>query len=170
MSRGVPDAPESTVEQLEIIEALKKLPEHLEQELAGVSDSARRFRPAEGEWSINEVVGHLRDMVEVWHMRLYRVWSQNDPLFDSFNGEASVVEKGYQDADPRRLVGEIAAERIKTVDLLSDAVDWTRLGQQRGTGRRTLKQFAEFVLSHDEDHLNQIRALKGEATASAARA
>ena len=158
------------MERLEIIEALKKLPEHLEQELAGVSDSARRFRPAEGQWSINEVVGHLRDMVEVWHTRLYEVWSQNDPLFTSFDGEASVIEKSYQDADVRKLVTEIAAERIKTVDLLSHAVDWTRLGQQRGVGRRTLKQFAEFVLSHDEDHLNQIRTLKGSAAANSAAA
>ncbi len=158
------------MERLEIIEALKKLPDHLEQELAGVSDAARRFRPAEGQWSINETVGHLRDMVEVWHMRLYQVWSQNDPLFTSFDGEASVIEKDYQNADVRKLTAEIAAERIKTVDLLSHAVDWTRLGQQRGVGRRTLKQFAEFVLSHDEDHLNQIRELKGAAAmGSAAR-
>jgi uncharacterized damage-inducible protein DinB len=156
------------VEQLEIIEALKKLPEHLE--LADVSDAPRRYRPAEGEWSINETVGHLRDMVEVWHMRLYQVWSQNDPLFTSFDGEASVIAKDYQNADMRKLTEEIAAQRIKTVDLLTDAVDWTRLGQQRGVGRRTLKQFAEFVLSHDEDHLNQIRALKAAAIEPASRA
>lgn len=156
------------MERLEIIEALKKLPEHLEQELAGVPDSARRFRPGEGGWSINEVVGHLNDMVGVWHTRLYQVWSQTDPLFTSFDGEASVLEKDYQDADVHRLIPEIAANRLKTVDLLTHAVDWTRLGQQRGVGRRTLKQFAEFVLSHDEDHLEQIRALKGAGASGAA--
>jgi hypothetical protein len=74
-----------------------------------------------------------------------------------------VKDLGYQDAEPDALVRRIGEQRLKTVDLLSNTVDWTRLGQQRGVGRRSFKQFAEFLISHDEDHLNQIRALKAAA-------
>jgi hypothetical protein len=148
------------VERLEIIEALKKLPDRIEAEMVDLTDAVMRRRPAEGEWCINEVIGHLNDMVRVWHGRLYQVWAQNDPLFSSFDGEASVIEEDYLQSDWRRLLVEIRQERTKTVDLLTHAVDWSRLGQQRGVGRRTLKQFAEFVVSHDEDHLQQIRTLK----------
>ena len=155
------------MERLEIIEALKHMPDRLEAEVAGLSANTFRFRPSEGEWSINEVVGHMRDMAGVWHSRLYQVWSLTDPQFVSFDGEASVKEKAYQDADVRRLIQETEEQRLKTVDLLSHAIDWTRLGQQRGVGRRTLKQFAEYMVSHDEEHLNQIRELKALATQGA---
>jgi hypothetical protein len=157
-------------EKLEIIETLKRLPERLQAELAGVPESTLRFRPADTEFSIKEVTGHLRDASEAWHKRLYQVWSQTDPLFTSFDGEAMVKERGYQDADPGSVIAEIAKTRAQTVDLLAHAVDWTRLGQQRGVGRRSLKQFAEYLVSHDDEHLEQIRALKAQAAQAATRA
>jgi hypothetical protein len=156
------------MEQLEIIETLKLLPRRLPEELAGLPESTLRFRPAESEFSIKEVVGHLRDACEAWHKRLYQVWSQTDPLFTSFDGEAMIKERGYQDGDPISVIGEIATIRGQTVDLLSHAVDWTRIGQQRGVGRRSLKQFAEYLVLHDNEHLDQIRELKTQASAATA--
>jgi len=151
------------MERLEIIETLKHLPERIEAEIDALPEDVLRYRPAEGEWSINEVVGHLCDLAGVWHKRLYMVWSMTDPLFVSFDGEASIREHAYQQAELKPLISQIRSLRLETVDLLSDAVDWTCTGQQPGVGRRTLKQFAEFVVSHDEDHLKQIRTLKAAA-------
>jgi hypothetical protein len=148
------------MDRLEIIEALKHAPGRVEAELGGLSPSALRHRPAEGAWSIKEVVGHLRDLTEVWHTRLYMVWSQTDPQFVSFDGEVSVIERAYQDADPADVIAAMREQRLKTVELLAHAVDWSRTGQQRGVGRRTLKQFAEYLVSHDEEHIEQIRFLK----------
>jgi hypothetical protein len=151
------------MERLEIIETLKHMPDLLEAEIAGLPESTLRFRPAESEFSIKEVAGHMRDASEAWHKRLYQVWAQNDPLFTSFDGEAMVKERGYQDGDPQTVIAAIRAIRGPTVDLLAHAVDWTRLGQQRGVGRRTLKQFAEYLVSHDAEHLRQIQELKALA-------
>jgi hypothetical protein len=148
------------MDRLDIIEALKHAPDRVEAEIAGMGVSALRHRPADGAWSIKEVVGHLRDMAEVWHERLYMVWSQTDPLFRSFDGDASVIERGYQDADLAAVIAAMREQRLETIALLEHAVDWTRLGQQRGVGRRTLKQFAEYMVSHDEEHIEQIRFLK----------
>jgi hypothetical protein len=105
-------------------------------------------------------VGHLRDSAEVWYRRLYMVWSLTDPMFVSFDGEAWVKERGYQDREVPGVIDEMRVHTLAIVDLLSHAVDWTRPGQQPGRGRRSLKQFAEFVISHFEEHLAQIRALK----------
>ena len=148
------------MERLEIIEILKHAPDRVEAELAGVNQNTLRHRPADGEWSIKEVVGHLRDLTEVWHKRLYMVWSQTDPQFVSFDGEGSVIERAYQDADLAGVIAAMREQRLETVELLMHAVDWSRIGQQRGVGRRTLKQFAEYLVSHDDEHIEQIRALK----------
>ena len=150
------------MERLEIIETLKHMPDALEAVLEGVPEDVLRARPPEG-WSAKEVVGHINDYCEVWHTRLYTVWALNDPVFVSFDGEQRVIERGYQDKPVAPVIESIRAKRLETVDLLSHAVDWTRLGQQGGVGRRSLKQFAELLIEHDRTHLAQIEACKASA-------
>jgi len=153
------------VERLEIIEALKHLPDQIEDEIAGLSETVLRFRPAEAEWSIKEVAGHLRDYTELYAKRFYMICSQTDPVLPGLPpaGEVeSVREHNYQDADLQRLIAEIRGFTLQMVDILSHAVDWTRLGQQPGVGRRSLKQFAERAIDHEANHVAQIRALKAQ--------
>ena len=153
------------MERLEIIEALKHLPDQIEDEIAGLSETVLRFRPAEAEWSIKEVAGHLRDYTELYAKRFYMICSQTDPVLPGLPpaGEVeSVREHNYQDADLQRLIAEIRGFTLQMVDILSHAVDWTRLGQQPGVGRRSLKQFAERAIDHEANHVAQIRALKAQ--------
>ena len=153
------------MDRLQIIEALNRTPDLVETEVAGLDEGALRFRPAEGQWSIKETAGHLRDLAEVWHKRLYSVCSLTDPLFVSFDVEAYVRDRAYQEAPLAETIAAMRRQRNLTVDLLAHAVDWTRLGQQPGVGRRSLRQFGELLLEHERDHIGQIRALK-TATAS----
>ncbi|TFG88725.1 MAG: DinB family protein [Hyphomicrobiales bacterium] len=155
------------MERLQIIEELKHLPDRVEAEIAGLTQAELRFRPAEGEWSSSEITGHLRDVSYNWHKRLYSVWSLTDPVFISFDGEAMARALAYQEADPKTFIAEFRADSLKTVDLLSHAVDWTRLGQQPGVGRRSLKQFAEALIVHETEHLAQIQALIAAQKAAA---
>jgi hypothetical protein len=155
---------ERTDAQLAIIEALKDLPDRLEQALEGVPDATLRYRPAEGEWSIKENLGHLRDLSRVWHKRLYMICSLTDPRWPAFDGGEAVRNNPYQDAGVPALIAEIRDIRLQTTDMLSQAVDWTRLGQHPELGRRSLRQWAEFLLAHDEDHIAVIRRLKESQT------
>lgn len=153
------------MERLDLIETLKHLPDQVAAETAGLDEAALRARPGDGGWSIKEIVGHLRDMAEVWHKRLYMTWTMTDPLFPGFDGEESVRANSYQDADLADLIADMRQWRLRTVDLLSHAVDWTRTGQHGAYGRRSLRQWAEFVAEHDAEHLASIRALKASQAA-----
>jgi hypothetical protein len=155
------------VERLEIIDTLKDLPETLERELAGLSDAVIRFKPSENEWSIREVMGHLSFAEDVWHKRLYQTWSLTDPMLVTFAGEDGALEAARQATSIAPYLQHIRDNRPKTVELLAHAVDWTRLGQWRGVGRRTLKQLAEALVEHDADHIRQIQALKAAQTTTA---
>jgi DinB superfamily len=148
------------MERLEIMEALKHLPDNVEAETNGVGEAMRRYRPADNEWSIKEIVGHLRDSAEVWHRRIYMTATLTDPRFPAFDGEASVRDHFYAEADLGHLIDEMREWRLKTVEVLSHAVDWTRLGQHRDIGRRTLKQWAEYMIEHEAGHIDGIRALR----------
>ena len=46
-----------------------------------------------------------------------------------------------------KLIAEMSEWRLKTVETLDHTVDWTRLGQHAEIGRRSLRQWAEYVPS-----------------------
>ncbi len=148
------------MDRLEIIETLKHLPDNVEAETNGVAEAVLRHRPGEGEWSIKEIVGHLRDSAEVWHKRIYTTASLTDPRFPSFDGEAWVRDRFYWEADLRHMIEEMREWRSKTVEVLTRTVDWTRLGQHGDIGRRTMKQWAEYMVEHEAGHIESIRSLK----------
>lgn len=156
------------MERLEIIETLKHMPDRVEQEVAGLPESVLRFKPDEQSLSIKEVIGHLRDAAQVWDKRFYMVWSQTDPVLPDFPSHKDVREANYQEADLSALIEDMRQARLKSVDLLAHAVDWTRLGQLRGIGRRTLKQMAEMLIADEARHLEEVRALKQRAQQGAA--
>lgn len=155
--------------RLEIIEALKTMPDEVQAAIAGLPESVLRYRPSESEWSIKEVVGHLRDGAEVWGRRLYQVWAQNDPMFVPYDQDVRVKERGYQDSSPAEVIAEMRKFRLETVELLEHAVDWSRLGQWPGVGRRSLKQLAEALVAAERDHLDQIKSLREGAEAASVR-
>ncbi len=158
------------MERLEIIEALKHFPANLREELANVSESALRYKPAESEWSIRETLGHLVFLDHVWYRRLYMVWALSDPVLPVFDseGEQAAIARG-RDASVPAMLDEIAGSRLRTVDLLAQAVDWTRIGTWRGVGRRSLKQLAEHLMAHDADHMMQIARLRAAQAAAPTR-
>jgi hypothetical protein len=158
------------MERLEIIDTLKDLTSSLERELAGLPDAVIRFKPSETEWSIREVMGHLSFAEDVWHKRLYQVWSLTDPVLVTFAGEDEAMEAARNATSIASYFEHIKASRPKTVDLLAHAVDWTRLGIWRGVGRRSLKQLATALVEHDADHLQQIRNLKAAQATPASQA
>ena len=156
------------MERLQIIDTLKDLPDSLERELVGLSDAIIVYKPTESEWSIREVMGHLRFAEDIWYKRLYQVWSLTDPMLITFAGEDAALEEARQAPNISPYLEGIRANRPRTVELLAHAVDWTRLGQWRGVGRRTLKQLAETLVQHDMEHLQQIRNLKAAQAAAPA--
>ena len=148
------------MERLEIIEGLKAIPNRVSAEIADLPDSVLRYRPAEGEWSIKENIGHMRNAAEVWHKRLDATATLTDPKMPLWDAVVGNRETNFQDSDLSKLIAEMLEWRLKTVETLVHTVDWTRLGQHAEIGRRSLKQWAEYVLAHDEEHIATIRALK----------
>jgi hypothetical protein len=154
-------------DRLEIIEALRLLPERVSGEVKGLSEEELRFRPGEGEWSLKELVGHLRDFAEIDHDRLCRMITQERPFLPGYDQEALVRERNYQEADLQGVLDDLASFRRKTVQVLTELVDasWTRTGRHLERGIFSIRQHVERLVSHEAMHLEHIRALKQQATA-----
>jgi len=153
---------------VEIIERVRTLPDRVAAEIEGLSEDELRRRSAEGDWSIKEVCGHLRDDSEVWRRRLYMMITQTDPVLPSYDQEALVREHAYQDADIAAVLGDFKRFRLDMVENLSTLArdGWERTGHHPDWGRLTIRQGMEMMVRHTEGHLEQVRELKEKATAS----
>lgn len=153
--------------RVEIIEAPRLLPERVSEEVRGLSEEELRFRPAEGEWSLKEVIGHLRDFAEIDHERLRRMITQERPILPGYDQEALVRERNHQEADLQAVVDELASFRRQTVHTLTELVDasWTRTARHLERGIFSIRQFVEQLVRHEATHVEHIRALKQQATA-----
>jgi hypothetical protein len=155
-----------SAERLEMIEALKQMPRMVEAEVAQVPESVLRWRPEGGDWSMKEVVGHMREQAEIWHKRLYMVHSQPDPMLPAFDGPALVREHNYQDGNLADALAGFRQARAETVELVEHTVDWSRLGRHPEIGRRTFRQWVENLIDLELSQLERLRMLKRAATGS----
>jgi hypothetical protein len=115
--------------------------------------------PRAGEWSAQETLTHLRDVVvHVYGLRIRRLLYEDAPVFADFD------EEGYRRASLARgeasgdLLGTIVGEHEQLARLLQalpDA-DWSRQGRHPSLGVMSIEFLAGRVGEHAEEHAAQI--------------
>ncbi len=152
----------------DLVERLNAMVPALRKELAGLPEDVLTYRPKEGEWSIKEVCGHLRDHAQIRHRQLFAMIKLEEPRLEAWDQEALIRERNPQAAPIEELLAEFSAQRGETVEMLADLVhwNWARQGRHAELGRVSVRQLVDRALRHDEAHLEQIRALKAQAQSS----
>ncbi len=133
-----------------------------------LAEEELRWRPQEGEWSLKEVVCHLRDSAERLGERLQRVATEDNPFLPAFDENALVHELNYQEALLPVVLMRYSEHRQVTLDLLRSlsATAWVRQGTHQERGPQTFREIAETMTNHEVDHLEQMRKLRREALAA----
>ena len=154
-----------TTGHFDLVEALRAFPRDLADALDGVTDAESTFRMAPESWCIREIVGHLRDAVEVYHKRIYMMSTQADPILEPYDQEAWATEHAYMTRGLGEMGRELTSWRQDTVQLLTTLVNWNwaRTGQHTERGRTSIRQIVEHMVEHEEQHLRDIRALRAAA-------
>jgi hypothetical protein len=87
-------------------------------------------RPATGEWSAIEVVGHMIDKVGIWTSRVERLLAEERPTLAAYDQDALVREHGYQHADPEELF-ERLRQKCERFASLIEQVSLSALKRER---------------------------------------
>jgi uncharacterized damage-inducible protein DinB len=142
----------------ELIDSLAKTTSVLDGLLAGADDALAHARPAEGEWSAVETIGHLVDAEERAVARISQVTQENDPELAGYDADALVRERDYQgqplDTVMNRFLA-LRAERIAALQALTPE-QWQRTGIFMGRGATPLTAITVHMIWHDANHLAQI--------------
>ena len=150
--------------QHDLLDALKATPDTLNGLLNGINPiQASSVSGGEENWSVVEVVCHLRDAEEFFIKRFQTMRDQDNPVIVGYDQEALARERNYKNADLRAALVSFSALRQQIVLEFSKLTpeQWQRPGQHNELGQITI--FAQTIhhVAHDSIHCAQIaRQLK----------
>jgi hypothetical protein len=146
------------------IDILRAVPGQIEEFVQGLSEDALRWRPSPKEWSIKEVCCHLRDSFEVDGERIRLMLSEDDPLLRGYDQEALARDRDYQSESMPLVLTALRAFSGGLAYLLENLGEeqWQRTGRHEERGPTSIAQYAQLLGDHARQHLEQIRALRGQ--------
>ena len=147
-------------EQHALAERLRAIPADFRAATIALDDSALRHRPAAGEWSAIEVLGHIVDKMEEWTLRVERIAAEDHPLLRVYDQDAYVRERGYQERPLQQLLDKLTQTSSHFADVVErlPAAALDREGVHEEAGPLTLRQCILAPLDSLPGHLAQLRA------------
>jgi hypothetical protein len=145
--------------QHDLLDAFTATPETLNGLLDGVSaDQARSVTGGDENWSVLEVICHLRDAEEFFIKRYQAMRDQDNPVIVGYDQQALATEHNYKSADFRAALAGFTTFRAQAVMELTKLTpeQWQRPGQHTELGQITIFAQAVHHAAHDAIHCAQI--------------
>jgi hypothetical protein len=129
------------------------------RELVGAAGGRLRTRPADGEWSVLELLGHMLDAEVISSARYRWVISEERPPLVPYDQDLWVGALGYNDADPTELLATFDALRAANIALWrrSDAMQRARDGLHGERGPESFDLMFRLLAGHSRFHLDQMQ-------------
>lgn len=145
-----------------ILERLRGTPARVE-ELTRNLKKDDLIRRDEDKWSIQEQVGHLLDLEELWLARLDDFEASIETLRPTDLANSRTYEANHNSKDLENLLSSFRARRMEFVERLEnydeEFLSKTALHPRLQTPMRVIDN-ALFVAEHDDHHLARVTELK----------
>ena len=119
-------------------------------------------QPGEDEWSLAEVMCHLRDVEREVHQVRFRLLIAEDGVFlPGVSADEWADERGYCFEDGQKATKSFVAARRETLELVEplDEALWERQGRHAFFGHTSMHELLYLMVRHDEIHWQQITDL-----------
>ncbi len=118
-------------------------------------------RPAEGEWALNEIICHVRDVEnEVFYPRVEAITTHHEPHLSAFDTDQWALERDYLHQSGPEALQVFVQARLRTISYLEtcDLEIWARPARHAIFGPTTLAELVAISTDHDLLHLAQVRS------------
>ena len=145
---------------------LRASPAALGGMLAGIDGAFFLQRPFPDEWSLTEVVCHLRDTeLEIHLPQIQTILTQEDPFLPAADNDAWAIERKYNKQDIAEALAGFISARLESLDLLKGLAEeqWLRKARHAIFGPSTLHDIVQFMVQHDVLHVRQFKETAGQS-------
>ena len=142
-----------------VVATAKAIPAALRGMLSNLPVSAWTESPHPEEWSLVEIISHLRDVeIEVNLPRIQTFLHEENPFITADDTDMWVAERAYAKEDGETALRGYVNARLETLKVLKklNDDDWQRAGRHAIFGPITVQEQLGFMVEHDRVHLRQI--------------
>ena len=144
---------------VEVAALLESAGAAIRAEVDALPKALSTFHPAEGEWSINEVIGHLIEAERRGFAGRIKIFlASKDPQVEAW--DQTEVARGRRDdmKSAAKLAAELDRMRAESVTLVRGlkAADLKRGGQHPKVGWLRVDDILHEWVHHDRNHIKQI--------------
>lgn len=128
--------------------------------LLGKNDYDWKWKPAADEWSLTEVVCHLRDVErEIHQARFTAVLKDTDVFLVGVSADDWAISRKYQQQNGQSALMDYLETRAETISLLEGLPSemWERQAIHSYLGRTSMHELLFLASRHDELHWEQIK-------------
>src|SRR5688500_17275035 len=124
-------------------------------------DDATLRTATEGEWSIHDVLDHLRGSYAIISYRIYTVLIRDNPPMPAIDERQWALVDYYSTLDVQYSMATFSRMRIELLVMLQTLTpaDWERTIQHETNGTMSLWTMMEHLVSHEEEHCEQIEKM-----------
>jgi FMN phosphatase YigB (HAD superfamily) len=142
-----------------LLAILRSTPAALSYLCSELLSSGWTERPQPDEWSMTEILCHLRDVeIEVNIPRLNQVLENSNPFLPGMDTDPWADERQYITQDGGLALQQFTASRIRTINILAylSPEDWVSPARHAIFGPTNLTELAGFIAEHDRLHVRQV--------------
>ena len=126
---------------------------------------ARLHRAASrDEWSINDVLAHLRSCSDMWGKYIATIIAEDHPTIRAMNPRTWIKRTNYPDLEFAPSLGAFRKQRAELLAILRPLgkTSWSRGAKVTGAGKPlevTVLDYARRLVDHERTHVNQIQRI-----------
>jgi len=148
----------------QILAILKDTPPRVAAVTDDLTAAQLHTASTQDEWSVNDVLAHLRACAEVWGNYMMTILDEDRPTIRAVSPRTWITKTDYPDQEFAPALDSFTARRADLVALLEPlpAEDWARAATVSAVGRvyeRTVRDYAERLARHEQEHVRQIEEI-----------
>lgn len=138
---------------------LRSTPAALDTFCRDLLPSDWKSQPGKNEWSMTEIICHLRDVDrEVNLIRINQIRKKDNPFISGIDTDRWAKERKYNEQNGKFALEEFIATRLELLDILENLTheDWMSPARHAIFGPTNLTEMVSIIASHDRLHVRQV--------------
>lgn len=156
--------PEKSLATAQIRTLLAEQPQRIAAATAALKPAQLPSTPTSEEWSLNDILAHLRACSDVWGGCMIAILAQDHPTLRAINPRTWMVKTDYRAQKFDSSLRAYMAQRAALLTILEPLKpkDWARAATVTGAGKpleRTVWSYAQWLATHERSHVKQIERI-----------
>lgn len=148
-----------TIDQ--VLTQLRQQPEQIAALTAGLRRARLHSPRSPSEWSVNDVLAHLRSCADMWGKYIAMIIAEDHPTIRAMNPTTWIKSTNYPELEFAPSLHAFEEQRAELLALLRSLpkAGWSRGATVTGAGRpreRSVLEYARWLANHERSHVKHI--------------